>query len=207
MNSKIEEKNKNASTIVAVASSTGGPKALQTVIPALPANLDAAVVIVQHMPRGFTFSLAQRLNDISPIVVKEAKDGELLCNGVVYIAPGGEHIEVVQRNGKHYINFNGSEPIGGLKPCANIMYESLSKCDFKKFVCVVLTGMGSDGTKGIRCMSDNATIKSRMTVLAQDRTSCVVYGMPKAVAVEGLADEIVTLNEMSEIIITKVGVS
>ncbi len=136
--------------LVALACSTGGPKALQDVIPFLDANMDAPLVLVQHMPKGFTKSMADRLDEISKVHVKEAEDGEKLQKGWVYVAPGGKHIEVVKNpDGSHRIQFNDMPAIGGLKPCANIMYDSLSKTGYDEIVCVVLTGMGADGTNGI----------------------------------------------------------
>ena len=117
---------KSGSKIVALACSTGGPKALQSVIPYLPKNLDAPMVLVQHMPAGFTKSMADRLDEVSPIHVKEAEDGDVLMKGTVYIAPGGKHMEVKrQPDGSHRIRLNDMPAIGGLKPCANITYDSL----------------------------------------------------------------------------------
>ena len=116
--------------LVALACSTGGPKALQSVIPYLPKNLDAPMVLVQHMPPGFTKSMADRLNELSEISVKEAQEGDILEKGHVYVAPGGKHMEVVKmRDGSHRIALNDMPPIGGLRPCANIMFDSLTKTD------------------------------------------------------------------------------
>ena len=114
--------------IVALACSTGGPKSLQQVIPYLPKNLDAPVVLVQHMPAGFTFSLSQRLNEISEVEVKEAQEGDILKNGVVYIAPGGKHMRVVKKGTDYCIKLSDEPAIDGLRPCANVMYESLENC-------------------------------------------------------------------------------
>ena len=194
---------KSGSKIVALACSTGGPKALQSVIPYLPKNLDAPVVLVQHMPAGFTKSMADRLDEISPIRVKEAEDGDVLMKGTVYIAPGGRHMEVKHSpDGSHRIRLNDMPAIGGLKPCANIMYDSLRDCGYDQVVCVVLTGMGADGTKGILSLAR----KKPVYVIAQDAASCVVYGMPKAVAEAGVVDEVVPLNEVAKSIIKNVGV-
>ena len=189
--------------IVALACSTGGPKALQSVIPYLPANLDAPMVLVQHMPAGFTKSMADRLDEVSPIHVKEAEDGDVLMKGTVYIAPGGKHMEVKrQPDGSHRIRLNDMPAIGGLKPCANITYDSLRDCGYDQVVCVVLTGMGADGTKGIVSLAR----KKPVYVIAQDAASCVVYGMPKAVAEAGVVDEVVPLNDVAKSIIKNVGV-
>ncbi len=190
--------------LVALACSTGGPKALQDVIPNLDANMDAPVVLVQHMPKGFTKSMADRLNEISKVHVKEAEDGEKLQKGWVYVAPGGKHIEVVKTpDGSHKIQFNDMPAIGGLKPCANIMYDSLSKTGYDEIVCVVLTGMGADGTNGILSLVQHKPIH----VIAQNEETCVVYGMPKAIADSGVVDDVVPLKEVAKTIIKSVGVN
>ena len=188
--------------IVAIASSTGGPKALQSVIPFLPANLSAPVVLVQHMPAGFTKSMAERLNELSQVQVKEASNGEVLKNGVVYIAPGGTHIAVKKSGASHVISFNDMPPIGGLKPCANIMFDSLTSSNYDEVVCVVLTGMGADGTNGILSLGKSKPIY----VIAQDEKSSVVYGMPRAIYEAGVVDEVVTLSDVAKAITKNVGV-
>ncbi|MCM1307944.1 MAG: CheB methylesterase domain-containing protein, partial [Butyrivibrio sp.] len=191
------------SKLVAVACSTGGPKSLQQVIPMLPANLDAGVVLVQHMPKGFTASLASRLNSLGSIKVSEAVDGELIEKGHVYIAPGGMHIKVEKTSGGHIIKYSDEPPRDALKPCANIMYESLKDSDFDEITCVVLTGMGADGTKGIKALAD---AHRNIHVIGQDAESCVVYGMPRSVAEAGLVDEVRPLEQIAESIIKNVGV-
>ena len=190
--------------LVALACSTGGPKSLQQVIPMLPANLDAGMVLVQHMPAGFTASLAARLNEISDINVKEGADGDVIQKGWVYIAPGGKHIEVVKKASEYVIKLNDEPPIDGLRPCANVMYKSLVQCNYDEITCVVLTGMGADGTEGIKTLSAS---HKKIHVIAQDEDSCVVYGMPKAIAQTGLVDEVVPLNKIAETITKNVGVS
>ena len=189
--------------LVALACSTGGPKSLQYVIPYIPANLDAPVVIVQHMPKGFTESLASRLNGLGEITVQEAKDGDALEKGNAYIAPGGMHIAIEKRAGKHYIKFDDAPPVDGLKPCANIMYKSLVKSTYDEITCVVMTGMGADGTLGI---GELKKAGCNIHVIGQEKESCVVYGMPRALAEAGLADEVVPLNKITETIIKNVGV-
>lgn len=189
--------------IIALACSTGGPKALQSVIPYLPAGLDAPMVLVQHMPAGFTKSMADRLNEVSPIHVKEAEDGDVLKKGTVYIAPGGKHMEVKKSpDGSHKIKLNDMPAIGGLKPCANITYDSLRDSGYDQVVCVVLTGMGADGTNGILSLAKSKPVY----VISQDAATSVVYGMPKAIAETGLVDEVVPLTEVAKSIIKNVGV-
>ncbi len=190
--------------VVALACSTGGPKSLQQVIPLLPKNLDAGVVLVQHMPAGFTASLAARLNEISDINVKEGADGDVIEKGWVYIAPGGKHIRVVRNGSEYSIKLSDEPAVEGLRPCANVMYKSLVDCNFDEITCVVLTGMGADGTEGIKALSDG---RKKIHVIAQDEDSCVVYGMPKAIAQTGLVDEVVPLNKIAETITKNVGVS
>ncbi|MCQ2519335.1 MAG: chemotaxis-specific protein-glutamate methyltransferase CheB, partial [Lachnospiraceae bacterium] len=192
----------SGSQIVALASSTGGPKALQDVIPFLPASLKALVVIVQHMSAGFTASLAERLDSISEVKVTEANDGDVLENGHVYIAKGGKHLNVDYSGGKHVIRYSDEPSREGVKPCANYMYESLSKSPADRIVCVVLTGMGADGTKGIEYLK-----KYKKTfVITQDEDSCTVYGMPKSAFKAGLSDQVVTLKQVAQEIIMNVGV-
>ena len=188
--------------LVAVACSTGGPKALHDVIPYLSGRLNAPVVLVQHMPKGFTKSMAERLDEISKIRVKEAEDGERLEKGCVYIAPGGYHIEVRRNSdGSHSVVYNDMPAIGGLKPCANVMYDSISNTGYDEIVCVVLTGMGADGTKGILSLGQHKPIH----VIAQNAETCVVYGMPRAIAEAGVVDEVVPLKEVAKTIIKNVG--
>ena len=188
--------------VVAIASSTGGPKALQSVVPRIPAKLNAPVVIVQHMPAGFTASLAERLNSLSEAEVKEAAEGDILLPGKVYISKGGKHLKIRNSGGRHMIYYSDEPTREGVKPCANYMYESLSECRYDEVVCVVLTGMGADGTKGISYLRN----KKKTHVIAQDEDSCAVYGMPKSIVVSGLANQIVPLEQVAQEIIMNVGV-
>ncbi len=188
--------------LIAMASSTGGPRSLQSVIPLLPENLDAPVILVQHMPKGFTHSLAIRLDEMSKVHVKEAEDGEILKKGWVYIAPGGQHMKILKTGMDSKISLTLDPPIGGLRPCANIMYESLIGSVYDEITCVVLTGMGADGTDGIGALGEIVNVH----VIAQDEESSVVYGMPKAVAAAGLVDEVKPLDQVASAIIKNVGV-
>lgn len=187
--------------IIAIASSTGGPKALQSVIPKLPANLNAPVIIVQHMPAGFTKSLAERLDVLSPISVKEAEDGDLLEKGHVYIAPGGKHMKVAKSGSRTRIYFTMEPTREGVRPAANYMYESLADTSYNEVCCVVLTGMGADGTAGIK----NLVQKKKLHIIAQDEATCAVYGMPKAIALSGLVNEVMPLEKVADAIIRNVG--
>lgn len=194
--------NVKESRIVAIASSTGGPKALQSLIPKLPGNLNAPVVIVQHMPEGFTASLSVRLNNLSEINVKEAAEGDVLEAGTVYIAKGGKHLNIVTKSGKSIIHYTDEPNREGVKPCANYMYESLSDSRYDRIVCVVMTGMGADGTKGIRSLKE----KKELYVIAQEASTCAVYGMPRSIVDSGLADKVAPLEQLAQEIIMNVGV-
>lgn len=189
--------------LVALACSTGGPKALQSVVPLLPEKLDAPMLIVQHMPEGFTKSLADRLNDMSKMRVKEAEDGEQLEKGVVYIAKGGRQMRILaNKKGEYQISLSLEQARNGLKPCADIMYESLVNSNYDEITCVVLTGMGGDGTQGIKQLKETNNVYS----IAQNEETCTVYGMPKVLVTNGLADEILPLTKVADAIVRKVGV-
>lgn len=188
--------------LVLIASSTGGPKSLQSIIPMLPRDLDAAVVIVQHMPSGFTGSLADRLNELSSISVKEVEHGEILHNKTVYIAKGGKHLRIKKKGAGYTIALSDEPTREGVRPCANYAYESLIECDFQKIICVVMTGMGADGTVGIR----NLKQKKQIYTIAQDQETCIIYGMPRSVVEADLADTVVPLDVIANEIIKKVGV-
>ena len=196
--------NVNASgKLVALACSIGGPKALQQVIPKLPENLDAAVVLVQHMPVGFTASLSARLDEMSEIRVREAQDGEVLQKGTVYIAKGGSQMRVIEKNRHEFVLSVREEGArNGLKPCADILYESLRESSFEDITCVIMTGMGADGTKGILQLKET----NKIYVIAQNAESSTVYGMPKAIAESGAVDEIKDLDLIADAIIKHVGV-
>ena len=174
--------------IVAMGISTGGPKLLSQVIKSLNENLSATYVIVQHMPVGFTKNLAERLNSLTKLTVKEAEEGESLKKGVVYIAPGGYQLKIV--NGLNpKIQLTDELPYKGHKPSVNVMLLSLSdlsKCT-KKMLAVIMTGMGCDGLEGVTALKKSYNCK----VIAQDQASSTVFGMPKAIINAGLAEHIV----------------
>ena len=190
-----------ANRLVAIACSTGGPKALQQVIPMLPEGLNAPVLLVQHMPVGFTGSLASRLDEMSRLKVTEAVNGEVIEKGHVYIAKGGNHLRLKKSGRDYVIELGEDPPRDSLRPCADIMYESLQSLDFDEITCVVLTGMGSDGTRGIGKLGTTRNIY----VIAQDESSSTVYGMPRMVAEAGLADEVVPLGSIADAITKIVG--
>lgn len=190
-------------TIVAIGASTGGPKALQEVIPYIPGNVPAAVLIVQHMPPGFTKSLAERLNSISDLTVKEAENGDLIQPGYAYIAPGDYHMAVTKsEEGLLKILLNQDPLISGHRPAVNVMMKSLSETGFENVIGVIMTGMGSDGSEGIIKLK----MKNKGVIISQDEKSCVVYGMPRAAALTGVVDTVVPLNEIANEIVKNLGV-
>jgi len=185
--------------LVTIGTSTGGPQALQTVITRLPGNLPAPVVVVQHMPAGFTKSLADRLNSISEISVKEASNDEIIKPGQVYIAPGDFHLRIAPAGGGERKIVLSQEPrVGNLRPTVNYMFDSAAQFG-TDLVSVIMTGMGSDGCEGMKKIKATGGYS-----IAQDENSCVVYGMPKAVVDAGLADEILPLNKIAEAIVEAV---
>ncbi len=188
--------------LIAIASSTGGPKALHSVIPLIPANINAPIIIVQHMPVGFTKSLAERLDSLSKLSVKEAEEGDVLEKGKVYIAPGDRHMKVAKSGGRTRIYFTDEPKREGVRPCANYMYESIEDTNFSKICCVVLTGMGADGTAGIKDLIKH----KQLHIISQDEQSCAVYGMPRAIANTGLVNEVLPLNKIADAITKEVGV-
>ncbi len=199
---RMKRPNQSAKKVIALACSTGGPKALQQVIPYLPKELDCSVLIVQHMPEGFTYSLAHRLNEMSKITVKEAEHGEILKKGVAYIAQGGRQMRVITERGVNKLSVTLEPPRNGLKPCADIMYESLLASDYEEILCIVLTGMGGDGTNGIRQLSETKNIY----VIAQDEETSTVYGMPKVIQESGLVNEVLPLQQIADAITNNLGV-
>lgn len=188
--------------LVALASSTGGPQALHTMIPMLPAHIGVPFVIVQHMPYGFTASLADRINAKSKLLVKEAEPDEVLKPDTVYIAPGGRHLEIVEKQGRLTARVFDDPPVMNLRPCADIMYESLNKVSEKNILCVVLTGMGADGSKGINSLKKHG---KNLYVITQSADTCVVYGMPKATDNLGLSNESVPITGIANSIAKELG--
>ncbi len=187
---------------IAIAASTGGPRALQSVIPFLPKEIQAPVLVVQHMPAGFTASLAERLNQQSQLHVVEAAEAMEVVAGTVYIAPGGKHMHVVEKRGGHFIHLTDGPHREGVKPSANFVYESLAECGYDSVVCVVMTGMGADGSEGIKNLK---SVKPVYTI-TQEQSTCAVYGMPKAAVTNGLSDEVEPLENLASAITKQVGV-
>lgn len=189
--------NSNSKKIVLIGTSTGGPRALQNVITKLPSTINVPILIVQHMPPGFTKSLAERLNQLSNITVKEAEHGEVLQNGTAYIAPGGYHLKLRKVNSTFEIVLDNVEPPrSGHRPAVDVMFEEVSKYnDFDK-IAVIMTGMGHDGSKGLISLK-----KSGNTIaIAESENSCIVFGMPKAAIETELVDEVVEVHQIAHTI-------
>jgi two-component system chemotaxis response regulator CheB len=183
-------------SVVAIGTSTGGPRALHTVIPALPKGLPAPVLVVQHMSAGFTKSLAERLDRESNLRVKEAVADEKLEAGVVYLAPGDFHMQVQRKADGVYVTLDQRPPVLGVRPCVDNLFLSVAEAYGPKALGVVLTGMGRDGAKGLKAM------KGRQAVtLAQDEASSVVYGMPRAAFAAGCVDKVLTLDGIAPAIV------
>jgi len=187
--------------IVAIGTSTGGPRALETVLTQLPPHLAAPVVIVQHMPKGFTKSLANRLDALSAITVKEAEDREVLRNGTAYIAPGGVHLAVAEGDGVLKARLDESPPRAGHRPAVDVLFESLAAIRRCRKVAVIMTGMGSDGTGGLKKLKESGDVKA----IAEARETAVVYGMPRAAIEAGVIDVIAPLDVIAAAIVQSIG--
>jgi two-component system chemotaxis response regulator CheB len=174
--------------LVLIASSTGGPKALGELIPKLPSPLGSGALIVQHMPAGFTASLAARLDSASRLRVAEASGGEAIEPGTLYLAPGGAHLRLETDK---RVRLSDDAPMGGLRPRADLTIADAARIYGPSLLLVVLTGMGKDGLEGARAVK-----QAGGRVLVEAESTCVVYGMPRAVAEAGLADEILPLDEL-----------
>lgn len=178
---------------VIIGSSTGGPSALEHIIPRLPEDFPAPVFIVQHMPPNFTKQLADRLNEISEIEVKEAEDNEKVRNGVAYIAPGGMHMKLRKALSVVRIKVFDGLPVNNVKPSVDVTAESVAQVYGSKTVGVILTGMGEDGARGMKMIHDLGG-----KVIACSEDTCVVFGMPKAAIEMGAVDSIKPLYEIAE---------
>jgi len=183
--------------LVVIACSTGGPKALGQLIPQLPSPLGAGTLIVQHMPPGFTASLATRLDASSKLTVSEAKGNEAPTPGTALLAPGGAHLRL---GADRRSLLSDSAPMGGLRPRADLTIADAAKIYGQRVLLVVLTGMGRDGLEGAK-----AVRAAGGHILVEAESSCTVYGMPRAVADAGLADEVLPLDELPAAIVREAG--
>jgi two-component system chemotaxis response regulator CheB len=179
--------------VVVIGVSTGGPAALSVLLPMLPANLPVPVLIVQHMPPLFTRSLAASLDARSQLKVKEASDGEPFLPGTVYIAPGGFHLKLqVDADGRKSARILDEPPENHCKPSVDVLFRSVAHALPGRAAGVILTGMGNDGTLGLRLLKRHGAI-----VIAQDEASCVVFGMPKEAIHAGVVDVVAPLQDIA----------
>ncbi|EEY98585.1 chemotaxis response regulator protein-glutamate methylesterase CheB [Vibrio sp. RC586] len=188
--------------LTAIGTSTGGPVALQKILTKLPANYPHPIVLIQHMPATFTAAFASRLNTLCKIEVKEAEDGDALRPGVAYLAPGGKQMMVDGRPGAARLRILDGGDRMNYKPCVDVTFGSAAKIYGDKVLSMVLTGMGADGREGARMLKEAGA-----TIWAQDEESCVVYGMPQAVAKAGISSEDLPLDRIAERMLVEVGLA
>ena len=180
-----------------VGTSTGGPPALEQLLPNLPADLPAGLLVVQHMPVGFTHSLARRLNERSAITVIEAEEDIPFYASWAYIAPGGHHLVVHNEEAGYVsVHLDDSPPRGTLRPAADVTMAAAAAIFGPRTIGVLLTGMGSDGTEGFRAIR-----QAGGQTIAQDRQTSLIYGMPRTAAKQGLVDQILPLAEIGPAIV------
>lgn len=194
--SSLNGRNKTKINAVVIGASTGGPKALYKVITELPGNLAVPVFVVQHMPVGFTKAFAERLDANSKMRVTEAYDGEIIEKNTVYIAPGGYHMEVgVDKK----IHLNTEPTIWGVRPAVDKLFNSAVKVYGSHLLSVVLTGMGRDGAQGTAQVKDSGGI-----TISEDKSTCTIYGMPRAAFETGKVDEVLPLHDITDAIVRNV---
>ncbi|WP_407391576.1 chemotaxis response regulator protein-glutamate methylesterase [Carnobacterium jeotgali] len=189
--SELENKLPKKIKAIAIGASTGGPKALFSIIRSLPENLNFPIFIVQHMPKGFTTSFSKRLDKESTATVVEAEDGMAIRGGVVYVAPGGYHM-LIENN---CIKLNEADKIHGVRPAVDYMFETAAESYGSELASFILTGMGQDGARGLAKIKETGGF-----TVAQNRETSIVYGMPGHAVQKGVIDKIASLNEISELI-------
>lgn len=183
--------------IVVIGTSTGGPRALHEVLSGIPQSFPAPILVVQHMPPKFTHSLAQRLDSFAAIDVREAKDGEPLLTGTAYIAPGGRHMAVKREGaGRYRIELSDGPPQSGHRPSVDWLFESVVGMKELKRHAVLMTGMGSDGAKGMKALRDDGAA----TTIAEAEQTCVVYGMPRSAVELGATTHVLDLQQIAPIL-------
>ena len=186
----------SAVELVVIGISTGGPNALRQLLPELPKDFPVPILIVQHMPEGFTKEFSNSLNDISSLSVKEAENGDVIEKGTVYIAPGNQHLTIEKIKLSTLISLDQDEPVNGHRPSVDKMFESVSKSFGKNCLAVIMTGMGRDGARELCSLYNKGAY-----TLAQDQESCIVYGMPRVATESGYVETIASLSDMAKSII------
>jgi len=176
--------------ILAIGASTGGTRAIESVMTALPVNTPGTM-IVQHMPEHFTRSFAERLNDLCQMEVREAKDGDALMPGLALIAPGGKHMCLVRSGARYFATVKDGPPVHHQRPSVDVLFHSVARHAGVNSVGAILTGMGADGARGLLAMR-----QAGAHTIAQDEASCVVFGMPKEAIKLDATDEVVSLRQM-----------
>jgi two-component system chemotaxis response regulator CheB len=182
-----------AAEVVAIAVSTGGPNALSLLLAQIRADYRPAIVIVQHMPEGFTAQFAERLSRICAIEVREAADGDIVTSGTALVAPGGRHMELARVSGKLRVRLSSAPPVRGHRPSADVLFESVAKSVGQRAMGIVMTGMGEDGARGMLAIH-----QAGGHTIAQDEASSVVHGMPRAAIEKGAVDRILSLSEIGD---------
>ncbi len=176
--------------VIAIGASTGGTEAIRKVVESLPPTTPG-IVVVQHMPKGFTDTFAKRLNELSYMNVKEAEEGDKIQSGRILIAPGDYHMEVVRSGGFYHVKLNQEDKVNGHRPAVDVLFSSVAKYVGKNAYGVILTGMGGDGGKGLKEMKDAGA-----KTIGQDQASSVVYGMPKVAFELGGVDKQYPLDDI-----------
>ncbi|MFZ3072603.1 MAG: CheB methylesterase domain-containing protein, partial [Thermodesulfobacteriota bacterium] len=191
---------RSAKNVVAIGISTGGPNALSYFLPKFPADFQAGILIVQHMPAGFTEVFAKRLDKICRIEVKEAADGDVVIHGRALVAPGGKHLKIKKTGMGAIAMLSESSPVNGHRPSADVLFHSVAREYGKRAIGVIMTGMGEDGAEGIGEMK-----RAGARTIAQDEPSSVVFGMPRVAIERGYVEKIASLDNMAEEIIGAAG--
>ncbi|MCD4715553.1 MAG: chemotaxis response regulator protein-glutamate methylesterase [Desulfobacterales bacterium] len=184
--------------IIAIGASTGGTEALKVVLTGMPPNAPGTLV-VQHMPANFTTSFAERLNELSAMTVKEAKDGDSLINGVALLAPGNYHMLLKRSGARYYVQVKKGPLVHHQRPAVDVLFHSVADYAGSNAIGVILTGMGSDGALGLLKMKEAGA-----RTVAQDEKSCVVFGMPKEAIKLSAADKVVPLNSVGKTVLNMI---
>jgi len=182
----------NPTHLVAIGTSTGGPMSLEKVLPPLPGNYPGAVLVVQHMPVGFTSSLAQRMNQQCAMAVKEAEEDDMILPGNVYIAPGGYHLTIKRAMNRYSVVLRKNPTDVPHRPSVDVMMKSIADVWPGMILGIIMTGMGNDGSEGIQAIKEKGG-----AILAQNEETCVVYGMPRAAYLTGCVDRMLPLNQIA----------